>query len=368
MELSGPSDHLKHVNLESPSSTSSPNLISDEQPGYDHQKHDPYQHAEAKPEQPTDDECQMGIVPLSVARQQQKIIPYSVAVVQVNIPVELQKAMKYIVIGHYVDVFRSIYNHFESVIERYTRKFRGPFTGFNVEDGVVLNFGLGTQQHLPIQALNHPAFVCSEDYESILQLIMEAILMAPNSKENLDKMLHYPNLYIPESLKLLYRSRLPSVATDEELQEELVSQSQHLADWLRDEQQQANFAASKTTLYLAQVYDATAYINRYRQSAEFREQDILMQKADFHERAMQERQNYEPRTDLEKAVLKLESTCSAQSRGYAYAEMATNGPEQEGTCQVARSVHEEAINDHAAPLLELTCTKECQKGQPLWPI
>ena len=357
MELSGIYDHLKHVDLESPSSTSSPIHTSDEQPGYDHQKQssEPSQHAEAKPEQPTDDECQMGIAPLSVARQQQKIIPYSLAVVQVNIPVELQKAMKCIVIGHYVDVFRSIYNHFDNVIKRYTRIFMGPFTGFNVEDGVVLNFGLGAQQHLPIQALTHPAFVRSEDYESILQLIMEAALMAPNSKENLDKLLHYPNLHIPESLKLLYRSRLPSVATDEELREELASQSQHLAEWLRDEQQQANFAASKTTLYLAQVYDATAYINRHQQSADFRA--VFMQKADFHERAMQERQSYEPRTDLEKAVLKLESTRSAQSRGYAYAEMATNGPEhpkiRRKHAEVARSLHEEAINDHAAPLLEL---------------
>ena len=360
--MGGLSDHLERVHFESPPFTSSPNLTTNEQPGYGHQKQssDPSQHAEAKPEQPTDDEGQMGIAPLGVARQQQRIIPYSLAVVQVNIPVRLQQAMKCIVIGHYVDVFRSIYSHFVDVVKRHTRIFVRPFTEFNVEDSVVLNFGLGTQQHLPIQALNHPAFLRSENYESILQLIMEAVLMAPNSKENLDKLLHYPNLHIPESLKLLYRSRLPSVATDEELREELASQSQHLADWLRGEQQQADFAASKTTLYLAQVYDATAYINRHQQSADFRA--VFMQKADFHERAMQERQNYEPRTDLEKAVLKLESTRSAQSRGYAYAEMATNGPEhpkiRREHAEMARSLHEEAINDHATPLLELLHMRE----------
>ena len=293
-------------------------------------------------------ESQLAIAPL------QKRIPYSLAVVQVNIPHKLLKAMKCIVIGHYAEVFRSMYGYLVNVIGQHTKRVSGTVAGFNVEDGVVLELGLGTQQHLPIQALTHPAFVHSEDYESILQLIMEAVLMAPNPKENLDKLLHYPNLHIPESLKLLYRSRLPSVATDEELREELASQSQHLADWLRGEQQQADFAASKTTLYLAQVYDATAYINRHQQSADLRA--VFMQKVDFHVRATQERQSYEPHTDLEKALLKLECTRSAHSQGYAYAEMATNGPERPTIrrehAERARVLNEEAIS-HATPLLEL---------------
>ena len=263
--------------------------------------------------------------------------------------------MKFIVIGHYVGVFQSIFCHFENVIERYTRIYSGPFTGFSHEDGVNLDFGLGTVQHLPLQALSHHALMHSDDYESIVQLIMEAILLAPNPEKNLATFLAYPNLQVPESLKLLYRARLPSVATDEKLQDELATQSRHLADWLREEQRQTNFAPSKITLYLAQVYDATAHINRHQMKADFR--TVFMQKADFHARAMEERQNYEPRTDLEKAILKLESTRSAQSQGYAYAEMATNGPERPVVrrkhAERARTLHEEAINSHATPLLEL---------------
>ena len=300
-------------------------------------------------------ESQLAIAPLGDGRLQQKIIPYPLVVVQGNIPVNLQKALKCIVIGHYTEVFRSVYSHLAKLIRQYTSRTSGTFTGFADGDGVAFEFGLGTVQHLPIQALNHPALVHSDDYESILQLIMEAILMAPHPKENLDKLLQYPNLQVPESLQLLYRSRLPSVVTDKELRDELASQCRHLADSLRDEQVQTNFAASKNALYLAQVYDATAYINRYQQGADFRA--VFMQKIDFHERAMQERQNYEPRTDLDMAMLKLESTRSAHSQGYAYAEMSTNGPERPMNrrehANRARVLNEEAINNHAKPLLEI---------------
>ena len=299
-------------------------------------------------------ESQLAIAPLGDGRLQQKIISYPLVVVQGNIPVNLQKALKCIVIGHYTEVFRSVYSHLAKVIRQHTSRTSGKFTGFADGDGVAFEFGLGTVQHLPIQALNHPALVHSDDYESILQLIMEAILMAPHPKENLDKFLQYPNLQVPKSLQLLYRSRLPSVATDKELRDQLVSRSQHLADSLRDEQQQANFAASKNTLYLAHVYDATAYINKHVMKADFR--SMLMQKADFHWRAMEERRNYEPRTDLEKAILKLESANSTQSQGYAYAALASNGPDRPVVrrkhAEKAREIHEEAINEHAIPLLK----------------
>ena len=355
MEPSGLDDHLQHVDSSPLCSSLQPS--AHEQPGDEHSKQSSDQslQAEAKPEQPTDDEGQLGVAPLGVSRQQQKIIPYSLAVVEVKIPIKLQDAMRGIVIGHYVDVFRCIYSHFENVIKLHTRLFMGPFTGFSDGDGITLEFGSGTVQHLPIQALKHRAFRDSDDYESILQLIMEAILMAPHPKENLDKLLKFPKLDIPESLQLLYRSRLPSVATDEGLRDELAGLSSSLAYSLRGEQQQTNFAASKNTRYLAQVYDAAAHINRHQMSADFRL--VFMQKADFHERAMEERQNYKPCTDLEKAILKLESTRSAQSQGYAYAEMATNGPEhpvvRRKHAEKARVLHEKAINEHATPLLEL---------------
>ena len=254
----------------------------------------------SKPVQPTDDKGQLGIASAGVGRQQQRIIPFRL-VAQVNIPVKLQEAMKLIVIGHYVDVFRSISCHLKNGIKRYARIFSGPFTGFSEEDGIILDFGLGTKQHLPVQALNHSAFVRSDEYESIVQLIMDAILIAPNPEENLATFLEYPNLQVPESLQLLYRARLPSVATNQELQDELAQQSRHLADWLREQQQQANFASNKITLQLAQVYDATAFINRHQMKDDFR--TVFMQKADFHRRAMEERRNYEPRTDLENAIL-----------------------------------------------------------------
>ena len=297
-------------------------------------------------------DSQLAIAPLGDGRLQQKIIPYPLVVVQGNIPVNLQKALKCLVIGHYTEVFRSVYSHLAKLIRQYTSTTSE--TSFADGDGVAFEFGLGTVQHLPIQALNHPALVHSDDYESILQLIMEAILMAPHPKENLDKFLRYPNLQVPESLQLLYRSRLPSVATDKELQDQLVSRSHHLADSLRGEQQQTNFAASRNRLYLAHVYDATAYINKHVMRADFR--SMLMQKADFHWRAVEERQNYEPRTDLEKAILKLESAHSAQSQGYAYAALASNGPDRPVVrrkhAEKAREIHEEAINEHAIPLLE----------------
>ena len=308
----------------------------------------------SKPVQPTDDKGQLGIASVGVGRQQQRIIPRRL-VAPVNIPVNLKDAMKFIVIGHYVDVFRSISCHLKNGIERYARIFSGPFTGFSEEDGIILDFGLGTKQHLPVQALTHPAFVRSDEYESIVQLIMDAILIAPNPEENLATFLDLEYLQVPKSLELLYRARLPSVATNQELQDELAQQSRHLADWLREQQQQANFASNKITLQLAQVYDATAFINRHQMKADFR--TVFMQKADFHARAMEERRNYEPRTDLENAILELESTRSAQSQGYAYAEMATNGPERPVTrrehAEKARALHEEAINKHAIPLLEL---------------
>ena len=326
-----------------------------EQPGdgYSKQSSDTSLDAKAMPEQPTDDDGQLGIATLGVGRQQQGIIPFRL-VALVNIPRKLQDAMKFIVIGHYVDVFRSISCHLEKGVERYTTIFSGPFTGFSEEDGIILDFGLGTKQHLPVQALNHSAFARSDEYESIVQLIMEAILIAPNPEKNLATFLEDSNLQVPESLQLLYRARLPSVATNQELQDELAWQSRHLADWLR-EQQQANFASNKIALRLAQVYDATAIINKHQMKADFRA--VYMQKADFHARAMEERQNYEPRTDLENAILKMESTRSAQSQGYAYAKMATNGPERPVTrkehAKKAQALHKEAIHEHAIPLLEL---------------
>ena len=258
--------------------------------------------------------------PIGVGRQQQIVIPFPL-VAPVNIPVKLQDAMKFIVIGHYVDVFRSIYCHLENVVKRHSRMFSEPFTGFSEEDGIIFDFELGTKQHLPVQALSHPVFARCDEYESIVQLIMEAILIAPNPERNLATFLEYPKLQVPESLQLLYRARLPSVATNQKLQDELAQQSCHLADWLREQQQQTNFASTKITLYLAQVYNASAFINRHQMKADFRA--VFMQKTDFHARAMEERQKYEPRTDLEKAILKLELTRTAQSQGYAYAEMVT---------------------------------------------
>ena len=325
-----------------------------EHPSDDHSRQSPDPSLHVKPDQPTDDEGQLGVASVGVGRQQQRIIPFSL-VHPVNIPVKLQDALKFIVIGHYLDVFRSISCHLEIGVKRHARIFSGPFTGFSEEDGIILDFGLGTKQHLPVQALNHSAFARSDEYESIVQLIMDAILIAPNPEKNLDTFLEYPHLQVPESLQLLYRARLPSVATNQELQDKLAWQSRHLADWLREQQQQANFASNKITLQLAHVYDATAFINRHQMKADFRA--VFMQKADFHARAMQERQNYEPRTDLEDAILKLESTRSAQSQGYAYAEMATNGPERPVTrkehAEKARALHEDAINEYATPLLQL---------------
>ena len=329
-----------------------------EQPGdvHSNQSSDTSLDAEATPEQPTDDDGQLGITPIGVGRQQQRIIPFRL-VAPVNIPPKLQDAMKFIVIGHYVDVFRSIYCYFEKGVKGLSRTF----SGFSEKDGIILDFGRGMKQHFPVQALSHSAFAHCDEYESIVQLIMDAILIAPNPEKNLATFLEHPNLQVPESLQLLYRARLPSVATNQELQDELAQQSRHLADWLREQQQQTNFASNKITLQLAQVYDATAFINRHQMRADFR--DVFMRKADFHARAMEERQNYEPRTDLENAILKLESTRSAQSQGYAYAEMATNGPERPVTrrehAKKARELHEEAITKHATPLLELL---HMQKG------
>ena len=342
----GVTDHLEQIEYSPDHSHLHP--TTHEQPGNEQNGQSSHVYVVVRPEQPTDDDGQLGIAPLGVGRQQQKILPFSLAV-SVNIPDKLQEAMKFIVIGHYVDVFRSIYYHLENVIKSYSESF----VGFIGGGGVTFDFGLGTTQHLPVQALSHPA--CSDDYEGILQLIMEAILIAPNSEKNLATFLAYVNLRVPESLKLLYRARLPSVATDEKLQDELATQSRHLADWLREEQHQTNFAPSRITLYLAQVYDATAHINRHQMKADFR--TVFMQKADFHERAMIERQNYQPRTDLEKAILKLESTRSAQSQGYAYAQMATNGPERDMVrrehAEKARELHEDSMYNHATPLLQL---------------
>ena len=288
--------------------------------GYSEQSSDPSLHAEAKPEQPADDGRQLIVMPpIGVGRQQQNVLPFSL-VAPVNIPVKVKDAMKFIVIGHYVDVFRSIYCYFENVVQGHSRM---PFTGFSEKDGIILDFGLGTKQHLPVQALNHPAFAHCDEYE---QLIMEAILIAPNPEKNLATFLEYPNLKVPvpESLQLLYRARLPSVATNQKLQSELAWQSRHLANWLTTE---AGFASNKRTLYLSHVYDAIAFISSHQW------------KADFHAAAMEERQKYKPQTDFEKVILKLVSICSAQSQGYAYAEMVTNGMVVQSACSQSMVCH-----------------------------
>ena len=302
-------DQLKHLEFYPSDANVHPTTY--EQPGFSEQSFDPSLHAEAKPEQPTDDEGQLRVtLPIDVSRQQLKVIPFSLSV-PVNIPVKLQDAIKLIVIGHYVDVFRSIYCYFENVVKGHSRMFSKPFTGFSKEDYIILDFGLGTKQHLPVQALNHPAFAHCDEFESIVQLIMEAILIAPNPEKNLVTFLEYLNLQVPKSLQLLYRARLPSLATNQKLQYELAQQSRDLANWLTTE---AGFASNKSALYLAHVYDANAYLSRDQW------------KADFYAGAMEERQKYKPRTDLEKVILKLVSICSARSQGYAYAEMVTKGP------------------------------------------
>lgn len=314
------------------------------------------QQAETKPEPAIDEQNgQLCVGGYGFGRQQQHIVIYPLSVAGDDMPVHLQKALKCIVFGNYDGVIRSICSHLESV-KAANRVHLQPFRGVRDEGCITLDFGSWMRPCLPIWELDNPS-VRSDDstYECILQLIMEAILMAPNSKENLDKLLQYPNFQVPEPLKLLYRARLPSVATDEELQDELASQSHRLAVSLRDEQKQTNFAVSKNALYLAHVYDATAHLNRHQASTDFRAKYI--QKADFHERAMKQRQNYEPRTSLEKAILILQSTRSVQSRGYTYAYMATNGPEhpvvRKEHAEKAQALHEQAMNKHAMPLFEL---------------
>lgn len=180
---------------------------------------------------------------------------------------------------------------------------------------------------------------------------MEAILLAPNARQSLSALL-MTQLHIPQSLKLLYMSRLPSVESNESLCKELTAECEQLIPQL---QTADDLSSNKAHRHLAQVYDAMGYLIKYKKTGDFTRK--WTEKAAYHRRASQERQYYQPCSDLDAALLLLEHTRSTQSEGYSNSEVATNSTEsavlRKTFSEVAHELHITAINDYAKPLLIL---------------
>ena len=147
-------------------------------------------------------------------------------------------------------------------------------------------------------------------------------------------------------------SRLPSVESNESLCKELTAECEQLIPQL---QTADDLSSNKAHRHLAQVYDAMGYLIKYKKTGDFTRK--WTEKAAYHRRASQERQYYQPCSDLDAALLLLEHTRSTQSEGYSNSEVATNSTEsavlRKTFSEVAHELHITAINDYAKPLLIL---------------
>lgn len=273
----------------------------------------------------------------------------------VHIPPHLKNALAAAIIGHYTEIFRSADIHFSGwkADGSLGEIDSSPMSEFQqkMSNSVWLDFGHGSFQRLPLFPLAHSPTVESVDYESIIQLHMEGILLAPKARENLSALLK-TQLRIPESLQLLYMSRLPSVESSEKLWTELVSECERLIPQLQTSDHPST--SNKAHRYLAQVYDAMGYLVKHKKTCDFTGK--WNEKALYHQRASQERQLYQPCSDLDASLVLLEQIRSTQSEGYSHSELATNSTEsavlRKAYSESAHELHKKAINDHAKPLLK----------------
>ena len=305
------------------------------------------------------------LMPVNVSRQHRLL-----GQVVVNIPHHLENALAATVIGNYAEIFRNadIYlSSLESV------KSPGDIGSsqlmselqHKMSNSLLLDFGHGSYQWLPLYPLTRLATVDRADYECIIQLLMEAILLAPNARQNLCALIR-TQLPIPESLKLFYMSRLPSEDSSEDLWKKLACECEKLILSLKASG--CSSTPNKVHRYLAQAYDAFAYLIKRKTMDDFTKK--WNNKVAYHRRASQERSHYHPCSDLDAALLLLEQARSAQSEGYSLAEIAVNSAEcaltQKLHSEDAHEVHKRAITDHAMPLLKaLNMTREMSEPAAL---
>ena len=292
-----------------------------------------------------------------------ELLPYSFNVskqqwllgkTKVHIPPHLKDALAAVIIGHYTEIFRSADKHFAEALpiagDKYSHLHVSSELQCRLSNSIWLDFQHGSLHLLSLSQWTHSSSLASADYESIVQLILEGILLAPNARQNLLVLLN-SQLCIPKSLKLLYMSRLPSVESDEELWKELTNDCERLIDQLQVQRKEFN----KAHRYLAQAYDAMGYLVKHTKSLDFTEKWTM--KAKYHHWASQVRKQYQCCSDLEVALLLLEQTRSIQSEGYSHSQVGNNSQkcvaERIMHSGEARELHELAITEHAKPLLQL---------------
>ena len=172
------------------------------------------------------------LMPVNVSRHHRLLGP-----ALVHVQDHMKKALAATVIGNYPEIFctAGIYlSNFESVKSPGDIGSGQIMSAFQhkLSNSLWLDFGHGLYQWLPLLPLTHLATVNCEDYECIVQLLMEAILLAPNARQNLNALIT-TQLPILDSLKLFYMSRLTSEDSSEDLWKELACECEKLIPHLK---------------------------------------------------------------------------------------------------------------------------------------
>ena len=289
--------------------------------------------------------------------------------VVIHIPVPLKNALAATVIGNYAqivhtaDIYLSNLESPKSPGDIGSSQLMSEFQ-HKLSNCLWLDFGHGSYQRLPLLPLTHLATVDRTEYECIVQLLMEAILLAPNAGQNLHALIA-TQLPIPQSLELFYMSRLTSEDSSEDLRKELARKCGKLIHHLKPS---GCSIPNKVHRYLAQAYDASAYLMKRKKMDDCTTK--WNNKVAYHGQASQERLHYHPCSDLDASLLLLEQARSAQSEGYSLAEIAVNSTEcvrmRKVHSEEARELHKRAITDHAMPLLKvLDMTREMSEPAAL---
>lgn len=193
---------------------------------------------------------------------------------------------------------------------------------------IVLNLGDGLYQHLPAVDV-HQA-----NAESLLQLMLEGVLMADNACHNLEA-LRQGTPDMPYPLYLLYKAKLSST-----------SGSQEDCEWVYKECK--SLKAKKdihiSNKHCAWLQEALGLTVRHA-ITDFDEG--WSAKANFHRDAYNIRNDCSPKDEIESILKQSDLAKAKQSHGFAYAYMGTNGNYNPTTKmeynELAKEKHGEAI-------------------------
>ena len=215
---------------------------------------------------------------------------------------------------------------------QYQRLFKSLANSFLHEQGrgvIVLDLGSGQNQQLPVVNVQQML-----DGESLMQLVLEGIMMAGNASENLE-LLREKMPGLPYPLYLLYKAKMASTSGNQEECKWVYRESKALLD-------RGKYASKKYHAWLKEALgQTTRHVNAFVEG--------WTSKAHYHDDAYRIRKDCEPEDEIERALQLVDLARAKQSQGFAYAYMGTNGDfhvdKKMEYNSSAKEKHGEAIQD-----------------------